>query len=330
MGGRALKHTTTRRYELAEFEEIQKEIYPKLEKYFAQMGMPLYYKNKQSFGDIDIVVAIPENFPYKMSDIIEKEFKPNEIFHNGNCWSFDFKELQVDLITVNPIHFESNLMYLSYNDLGNFIGRLAHQFGLKYGQEGLWYNHNFKGSNIARIPVSKDYPKIYKFLGLDFNKWMQGFDELEDVFNFVAESPYFDWKIFQMDSLNRINRERNLKRTSYMTFLEWIDKNAKHREYTFNDADDYRGSIIETFPEADLEYYIREAEYNHCKSLFIKSKFNGKLVSERFNLTGEALGNAIKKFMGEFASEGIDFNQWILENDRNVIFSRFEKSIQGI
>lgn len=290
----------------------------------------MYYRNKQSFGDIDFVVAVPDDFKPTMKEVIEELFHPNEIFHNGNCWSFDYKEFQVDLITVHPIHFESNLMYLSYNDLGNFIGRLAHQFGLKYGQEGLWYNLKFKGSNIARIPVSKDYPKIYKFLGLDFNKWMAGFDELEDVFKFVAESPYFNWKIFQIETLNHINRERNLKRTSYMTFLKWIDENAKHREYLFKDVDSYLPDIIKAFPEANLELQIRKAEYEHCRSLYIKSKFNGNVISERFNLTGEALGKAIVNFKKYIAEAGYNFDQWILENELSEIYSQFENSLKNI
>lgn len=321
MGGHALKNTYTRRYELKEFEAIQEDLYPKLERWFTKFGMPLYYNNKESFGDIDIVVVTGPKFPYDMRNLIEEEFEPNEIFHNGNVWSFDYKELQVDLLTVNPEHFESNLMYLSYNDLGNFIGRLAHQFGLKYGQEGLWYNHTFKGSKIARIPVSKDYPKIYEFLGLDFDKWVDGFDELENIFEFIASSPYFDWRIFQLDSLNHINKERNLKRNSYMTFLEWIDKNAKDREYDFEDKECYLPKIIEAFPEANLELEIREAEYKHCRKLLINAKFNGKEIMKRYeHLKGKALGDAIKVFKSKFDN----FECWVLRNSTDHIYGAFE------
>lgn len=66
-------------------------------------------------------------------------------------------------------------MYLSYNDLGNFIGRIAHGLGLKYGQEGLWYEHMFKNMNVGAVMISQNYPKIYEFLGLDFKRWEEGF-----------------------------------------------------------------------------------------------------------------------------------------------------------
>lgn len=258
-----------------------------------------------------------------MKNLIEEEFEPNEIFHNGNIWSFDYKELQVDLITVHPDYFETNLMYLSYNDLGMFIGVLANQFGLKYGQSGLFYPHHFKGSKIAKIHISNNYQKIFEFLGLNFNRWLEGFDDLEDIFEFIAASPYFDWRIFQMNSFNHTNKGRNGKRTSYKKFLDWIDKNAKDREYNFGDKDCYLPKIMEVFPEANLKMEIRRVEYEHCKVLYIKSKFNGHEIIKRFNLKGYELGVAMKKFKNGF----IDFNEWVLKYDIETIYRKFGEFI---
>ena len=177
MGGRALKGTFTRRYERQEFEDISKELTDRLKQTFQRVAVPLFYKNKETFGDADIVVSTAGYDEFDMREYITNEFKPNEIFHNGSCWSFDYKELQIDIITTQAEHFDTLIMYLSYNDLGNLIGRLAHGFGLKYGQEGLWYEHQFKGKNIGSIMVSKDYPKIFKFLGLSYDRYEKGFDE---------------------------------------------------------------------------------------------------------------------------------------------------------
>jgi hypothetical protein len=127
MGGRALKSVQTRRYERTEFDEISVELMDMLKSDFKRVAMPLFYKNKKSFGDADIIVSM-EDFNGNMRDYILKKFNPNEIFHNDNCWSFDYKELQVDLITVAPEDFDTNEMYLSYNDLGNFVGRIAQGF----------------------------------------------------------------------------------------------------------------------------------------------------------------------------------------------------------
>lgn len=329
MGGLALKNTFTRRYDRAEFDTISVELITMLEKDFKRVAMPLFYKNKASFGDADILVSM-ENCNYNMRDYITAHFKPNEIFHNGNCWSFDYKELQIDLITVSAEHFDSNYNYLSYNDLGNYIGKIAHGFGFKYGQEGLVYDHYFKGSNIGRVIVSKDYDKIYEFLGLDYNRWREGFDELEDIFKFISESKYFNWEYLQLENNNRINRERDAKRKSYMSFLDYIDKNCKddnHRYQYDKDKSVYVDKAAEFFPESNLITEIRRMEYEECKALYIKSKFNGGEVMRRFGLKGKELGDAINGFkkMMDFLVPNESYEHYIINTPSEEIYEDFKE-----
>lgn len=329
MGGLALKNTFTRRYDRAEFDTISVELITMLEKDFKRVAMPLFYKNKPSFGDADILVSM-EDCTYNMRDYILDTFSPNEIFHNGNCWSFDYKELQIDLITVAPEHFDSNYNYLSYNDLGNYIGKIAHGFGFKYGQEGLVYDHYFKGSNIGRVIVSKDYDKIYEFLGLDYNRWKEGFDELEDIFKFISKSKYFNWEYLQLENNNRINRERDAKRKSYMSFLEFIEDNCKDSEHQYQydkDKSVYVDKAAEFFPESNLITEIRRMEYEECKALYIKSKFNGGEVMRRFGLKGKELGDALNGFkkMMNFLIPNESYEHYIINTPSEDIYEDFKE-----
>ena len=329
MGGLALKNTFTRRYERAEFDEMSKDLLGLLSNTFKRVAMPLFYKNKPSFGDADILVSM-EGFDGNMRTYIENTFLPNEIFHNGNCWSFDYKELQIDLITVSAEHFDSNYNYLSYNDLGNYIGKIAHGFGFKYGQEGLVYDHYFKGSNIGRVIVSKDYDKIYEFLGLDYNRWKEGFDELEDIFKFISESKYFNWEYLQLENNNRINRERDAKRKSYMSFLEFIEDNCKDSEHQYQydkDKSVYVDKAAEFFPESNLITEIRRMEYEECKALYIKSKFNGGEVMRRFGLKGKELGDALNGFkkMMNFLIPNESYEHYIINTPSEDIYEDFKE-----
>lgn len=333
MGGLALKNTVTRRYDRAEFEVLSGELLGIFNRYFKDVAMPLYYRNKPSFGDVDVVVSTTSvfGFPYSSEMIrkmIETEFNPNEIFRNDNCWSFDYKECQIDLIAVEPENFEAMKMYLSYNDLGNMIGVIARGFGLKYGQEGLVMDYTFKGRNVGRIIVSQDYPKIYEFLGLDYSKWEMGFDELEDIFKFVASSKYFNWKRYQFDKLNKINRDRNKKRKSYLSLLKWIDENVADDSHCFEFEEDksvYFDLINNTFPEANLVYHIRELEYLECRRLLIKSKFSGGELMRRFGLEGKELGDAYASFKEYLETSGTDFDELILMTPSETIYSMFKK-----
>lgn len=335
MGGLALKNTPTRRYERAEFDVISVELLDILKKDFKRVAMPLFYKNKNSFGDADIIVSM-EDFKGNVRDYIIETFKPNEIFYNGNCYSFDYKELQIDVITLAAEHFDSNEMYLSYNDLGNFIGRIAQGFGLKYGQKGLWYEHYFKGTNLGSsrpIIISKNYKEIYEFLGLSYERWEAGFDELEDIFEYISTCKYFNWERFQLKSLNKINRERNLKRKSYMSFLEWIDKNASddNHKYIFDKTqDEYNQMIAEAFPECNLELNIRQLEYEHCKELLIKAKFNGGDVMRQYGLKDKALGDAMTGFKAYIKELGTDYDRLILDNPKYFIYRLFEQYLADL
>lgn len=277
-------------------------------------------------------------YPTYIRDYIEKTFKPTEIFHNGNCYSFDYKEVQVDFMTVASEDFDSNYHYLAFNDLGNYIGRIAHRLGLKYGQEGLWYNHYMDGQNVDRIMISKDYREIFKFLDLDYDRWLKGFDDLEDTFEFVLSSKYFDSDMFQLDSLNRINRERNLKRASYMAFLDWI--NEKHPNVIGAQLLDnphpalpidnmaYLYRVVEqTFPSANFMMHISRLEYEKAKANYVYRKFNGRMIMDRYGFKGKEIGDALNKFKRSVEKDGYKFDDYILSENQDVIFEEFEYAV---
>lgn len=334
MGGKALKNTITRRYNKDEFNVVSTEIIERIKNDFKAVGMPLFYKKKETFGDVDIVISMEGNL-YNMREYIISCFNPNEIFHNGDCWSFDYKELQVDFITVSGENFESLLNYLNFNDLGNFIGKIAMGFGCKYGQEGLWVEHYFKGTNLGKIILSKDPKRMLEFLGLSYERYQEGFDELVDIFKFISASPYFNWEKVQLENNNKVNRDRDKKRTTYQEFLKWIDENVRddaHNYQTEKDKTIYYDMISKAFPEANLEMEVRRLEYEYCRELYIKSKFNGGEVMRRYGLQGKELGDAMttfKKINGSlFPNE--TYEDYIIKTPVKEIYDDFELFLKPI
>ena len=165
MGGKALKSIQTIRINRCQFDSLSNKICEKLKEKFTLIGIPTFYRNKETFGDIDILVSTT-NINLDIRKYIFDTFSPNEIFHNGNCFSFDVDSVQIDLILTTDEHFQSYLTYLSGSDMGNFIGKIAMGFGCRYGQEGLWLEHYFKDKNLGKIYLSKDTKKIFEFLDL--------------------------------------------------------------------------------------------------------------------------------------------------------------------
>ncbi len=335
-GGRAL-NTPTRRYERAEFDKISIELIDILKKDFKEVFMPLFYRNKQSFGDADILVSM-EDFKLNMRAYILDVFHPNEIFHNGNCWSFDYKELQVDLITVPSLEFDASKHYFSYNDLGNFQGALMHQFTfkiniddnevdcvLKYGQEGFFLKAYYNSVKLGKIIISRDFDRIVKFIDLDVNIWKNGFNDLEDIFKYICDSKYFSWELFQLVNLNKINRERNFKRKSHMSFIVYIEQyknTSKEKRFIFTN-EWILDKLNNEFPEINITFDKLKDKFLEIKEReSVSIKFNGNIIMDNFNLTGKDLGDAIVKFKNHISG---DFNKYILETDSDIILKEFKK-----
>jgi len=125
MGGKALTFGLTERCDKVKFIRLSTKLLRILRRDFSSVEIPRYYHSKDSFGDIDILVS---GNNIKIREYIEEHFSPTEIFHNDKCWSFDYERTQIDLIVVSSEHFDSTFNYYSFNDVGQFIGRIAQGF----------------------------------------------------------------------------------------------------------------------------------------------------------------------------------------------------------
>jgi hypothetical protein len=205
------------------------------------------------------------------------------------------------------------------------------KYTLKYGQKGLflriWSGKNF--TNKDDIMVSKDYPKIFEFLGLDYNRWIEGFDTLEEIFAYTMTSYLFNPEMFQLHKLNKINRERNLKRASYMAFLEFIKNKAAHPDYSKSMVESRKEDVINVirsyFPEANIDLHLAEIAYKHARKNLIKQKFNGGILMEKYDFKGKEIGESIKYFKAQiFDNYRMNFDDFIIKYDQNFILKNFE------
>lgn len=323
MGGNALKITKTRRYNRDEFILLEKNIVDTLSKTF-KVHPTTYFKSKETFGDMDILVY-NDGINFNIKSYIQETFSPNEIVANSNVYSFNYDELQIDLIFITSENWESAKTYFSYNDLHNFIGKIAHQFGLKWGMDGLkWVN-----KSGDKIYLTKDYRLALPFLGFDLEVYETGFNSLEEIFNFIRTSKYYNPYYFDFELMNRVNRERDSKRTTYLKFIEFIanDKNQIDTGYKFfRNKEFYYGHINLYFPHFYNEYQtILDRELIEKK---LKSKFNGNIVMEYYKSTfdliieGKELGIAMNKFKNSFNSV-FDYEDYVLNTSSNEILNKF-------
>lgn len=337
MGGKALNQygVTTVRKNTEEFNRIGKEVREKINNDFdfpIETHIVTCYHTKPDHGDLDLLIKIDNEFHnsgINLKSYIANSFNPEAIHNNGGVYSFDYENFQIDFIPVRESKWETAKVYYSYDPLGNIMGKTFHKFGLSYGWDGLFYKfRNFNGRLSQNILITTDAREIFEFGGYDYDRYLRGFETLEEILEFTINSKYFDTEIFQMDNLKSIDKKRNRKRGSYHVFLQYIKDNNINIRYPFNkNKETYLPMIHAAFPEAELLKKLGELEKKDTQNKILSQKFNGDIVMSWLpNLMGRELGAAITKFKHDLGDE---YEEFILNSNFNNIRERFMESYYG-
>ena len=326
MGGNAMRSFGVTRLNKTQYNELTQAIKSSFKNLIENnsnhynLAVVPSYRNKESFGDCDLLSDMP-------SEVFEKELTNNKDFTilgkkpNGSVVSYavkfrDFEPFQVDLIRTNAYNFDFNLNYLSYNDLGNLIGRIAAALGFKFAHDGLylqaWFSHNGTSKNVERIKEEgktnehaeykkeclflSDFQKAIEFLGFDYERFCKGFDELEDILKYVTDSKYFCKDYFDLENRNHAQRMRDRKRATYHAALEYFE-NLKDRKRSDVKAE-FKKVVNSQFPKvATIKHKMKkECRREYIISRRLKAARIQRLAKKHFgvSLEGAALGNIMK------------------------------------
>jgi hypothetical protein len=219
---------------------------------------------------------------------------------------FDDEIFQVDLIHVDCKHLESAASYFAFNDLGNLLGRIFHRAGFKLGHKGMLYVVREEGNSshaLKEIEVTRSWKEALEFAGYDFNRWLKGFDDLEDVFRYTVSIPLANRTIFRLDETNHQARVRDRKRLTYQKFLRWVNDPAngvpEKEEISKSDLrSQWLERAFQIFPKFKEDY--EAAQHQLQKSRAARDKFNGELVRQFTGLDGKELGTFMSDFVQNF------------------------------
>lgn len=301
MGGLIFKNKS-RRIKKEELPYYRNKIFNILDDFDLEYKEILSYKNKEDFGDLDILVK--KDCYINTIDKLKNYFKDNNIEYsqNSNILSFLIEELQVDLIFTKPKYFESSYSYFAWNDLGNIVSRQSHKIGIKWGFKGVSIVLRDENNIVAEIELSQDINEILDILGLNKEKYHNGFDNLEDIFKFAISGKYFNKCLYAYENRNHYARTRDKKRKTYREFLKYIEENDIPDNYIYDDTNNRGGYNIREpfFSEIVLVKYpwvkdkIKEIteEYENKKlqrKEFLE-KFNIKEIENELDIHGKELG----------------------------------------
>lgn len=332
MGGTALSYISVR---------LTKKVYDRLAHECVERLRALYpqtrinaltaYRAKYDFGDCDILI---EDSGYFEPHQAAKALDAVELVQNGPVASVGIKvrpeiqELdgnvfQVDLIRVAPESYDFALNYFGRGDAANLIGRLFHACGLVLRHDGLYYYVRDGDYKFAELLLTRNFEEALRFLEYDPRGYAEGFDTPEDIYRYVASSPYFNPEIFLLHNRNAKSRVRDKKRKMYMQFLKFCEKNPQLTKFDYPEEKSFWLPRIEKhFPNFKADY--ESAQEALRKKRTLKEKFNGKRVSEITGLTGKELGVLMKRFREAFASDA-EMHSFILESRPEDVENRVKQ-----
>lgn len=305
MSGNAL-NIETNRIDKNVYQDLEKEVINKLYNFFPKVENIQYYHNKESFGDMDLLIPKRGIKSEDIRTFIYDEFNANEIFKNDCSYTFDHKNFQIDIRFVPEDDLEVAKFYFSYNDLNLLVGIIANKLDLKFGFDGLKFFYRSYYNKKIPIFLSKNPRKIYEFLDYDYDRYISGFNNLEEIYNFVVTSNYFDYRYYDLNNLNNKNRTRNAKRDNFNGFVNFLLDNNIKQERKFNKPT--LEQIDNYFLESNVKEKYEKLKYNDFLEEEISKKFNGYLLMNWLEIEGKELGNFIGKFKNSFDSKEELFN----------------------
>ena len=188
---------------------------------------------------------------------------------------------------------------------------------------------------LGDISLSKDINTILAFAELEAERFLQGFDTLEDIFRFAASSPYFNKAIYLLDNRNHASRIRDKKRATYNALLKWLETQENLNTYPWDTLREQGGrQIKESFLQRAFEWF--PAAKPHYEQLLAHNelrkraneKFNGVLIQSWVGLEGKELGAFMKYLREQGDVEKQDFILWLdthtLAETRDWVLAQYQ------
>lgn len=320
MGGNALKEThglESKRMNLIQYNDLKENVSKFLDNMNVNYRHVNSYHNKSDFGDLDVVVSRENNAVDLIRNYLRigglpmtDEFREPQ---NVDIVSTLVDEHQVDFIFVNPEQLESASTYYSYNDIWNLLGKVIKTHDYKLGWQGLLYTYRNGNHFKEDIVLTHDLMAALEVMGLSVERYKQGFDTYEDMFDFVISCKAFDASKFAFENLNHRNRVRDKKRKTYNLFLNYVEGKVYPEPVALIKP-------VDKFPLLADE--IKKRDDSFIDKNKAKSIINGSIIREITGKEREAIKNILQTFRSTYS---IDEILLMSPEDVNTIVNRLNK-----
>jgi hypothetical protein len=312
MGGNALKNVKIIRFNKSEYNRVILEIKEKLKEY--KTDIPYHLESKTSFGDLDILIESSDT--NNIYDEIIRLFNPVEILDNYVIsFSYPSNEhntyYQIDIIPVESIG--SAMLYYSYSDFGNIIGKCVSYHGFTFGSDGfsikiknrlIGIENDNPYYTLGKIKLTNNIEEICLLLGILYSQWLNIKTE-EDIYKIIVSSKFYNKEAFEFIPYKY---SKNIyKRELYKGFLNYIGI-----ENYSNIDNKKQYNINWNLQKVLITLYNKDNEFDKIKEEIIKinerkNKFSSSFFM-KYGITGISLGKKINDFKTSLNIN--DNNKW--------------------
>ncbi|KAE9400430.1 hypothetical protein BT96DRAFT_1097497 [Gymnopus androsaceus JB14] len=311
MGGSAfsllLSSSSFPRLPSAVYEALKARLTPVIQSLYLHVAIPAEAPGKMDHGDLDFIVCSPrESSAYTLAphsvnaphDRVKAALGASHcVLADGNRTS-NFAILgrtrcveccklqgendiyyQVDIhVTENKDEWDRVVYFHSFGDLGMIQGLVARNVGLVLGVNGLKYQN----PPHPTLTLSTDYDRISKFFGWSNERRHAGFNTRKEIFDWVAESRFFDPKYFKSSGagIKKVKPER----TMYREFVLFANEQAARPGVTTMDMEEVLRRREDVRNEALVEFGWRDEVDGHVRLYEarkrLKCVFNGTTVKD--------------------------------------------------
>lgn len=311
MGGNALKHVGVIRVTTEILEHIVNELRTIFKNILALHNV-YNTKNKFTHGDIDILVEqlTTEN----TITALKRIYNPKHIVRNGKIISFAYKYdnnlYQVDFITSNNICKDQ--FYLSYGIIGAIIGKMTIRNNLLYdgglilkvsskilnsiSDETLFHDENV---NRGLIRLTNDPIDTCNFLDLDYERWCQGFDNDNDLFEWIITCNLFKKSCYKI-----INNKKQ-------QMIDWKQFCSKYED---KEPYDILNHVLSHY---DIMDKLLKIVANEKMKINTKSKFSAHMIMDK-GINGIKIGKCLKYIKNIYGGKD-EFDAWICNNTKETV-----------
>ena len=199
------------------------------------------------------------------------------------------------------------------------LGKIVKGSGIKLLEDSLVYeeklgieNHQ---STVGYVVITEFVEDLFKILQLNCEKFYDGFESQEDMFAFVASTPFFKSSEFT-------HPKKKYNHPIFEDFTEYLLDN-KIVTQGGNITHDYINDFVDFDFLKEIEI-LKEEEKRKREAI---EKFNGRVILNHYpDFDTNKIGSSMKEFKFSFGDVE-EYRDFLVENSIEVVMSKFKEVV---